>query len=171
MSHSTRRRWLSGWLAAVPLLMGGCGFTLSRPTTYPFRTIHVSGTSLSTLSAELQRQLQAGGAVEVITDPRQIERADLILDLTQELREKVVIGRTATGAVREFQLRLRIRFRVRNREGIERIPDNEIMQQRDISFSESAVLAKEAEEALLYRSMQSDLVYQILRRLAAIPQV
>jgi len=30
------------------------------------------------------------------------------------------------------------------------------------------VLAKESEEALLYRDMQSDLVQQILRRLAAI---
>jgi LPS-assembly lipoprotein len=30
------------------------------------------------------------------------------------------------------------------------------------------VLAKESEEALLYRDMQSDLVQQILRRLAAV---
>jgi LPS-assembly lipoprotein len=171
MHHSTRRHWLTTGLAALPVLVVGCGFTLSRPASYPFRTIHISGTTLSTLAAELQRQLQAGGSVEVISDPRQIERAEVVLDLTQELREKVVIGRTATGAVREFQLRLRIRFRVRNREGIERIPETEIVQQRDISFSESAVLAKEAEEALLFRNMQTDLVHQILRRLAAIPQV
>jgi LPS-assembly lipoprotein len=171
MHHSTRRHWLTTGLVALPVLVVGCGFTLSRPASYPFRTIHISGTTLSTLAAELQRQLQAGGTVEVISDPRQIERAEVVLDLTQELREKVVIGRTATGAVREFQLRLRIRFRVRNREGIERIPETEIVQQRDISFSESAVLAKEAEEALLFRNMQTDLVHQILRRLAAIPQV
>lgn len=171
MHHSTRRHWLTTGLVSLPVLIAGCGFTLSRPAAYPFRTIHISGTTLSTLAAELQRQLQAGGTVEMISDPRQIERAEVVLDLTQELREKVVIGRTATGAVREFQLRLRIRFRVRNREGIERIPETEIVQQRDISFSESAVLAKEAEEVLLYRSMQTDLVHQILRRLAAIPQV
>jgi len=43
--------------------------------------------------------------------------------------------------------------------------------QRDISFNESAVLAKETEEALLYRDMQSDIVQQILRRLAAVKEI
>jgi LPS-assembly lipoprotein len=47
----------------------------------------------------------------------------------------------------------------------------EIVQQRDISFNESAVLAKEAEEVLLYRDMQSDIVQQLLRRLAAVRPV
>jgi len=60
---------------------------------------------------------------------------------------------------------------VRNRQGIERIPDTELVQQRDISYSESFALAKEAEEDLLYRNMQTDLVRQILRRLAALRDI
>ena len=48
------------------------------------------------------------------------------------------------------------------------IAPTEILQQRDISFNESAVLAKEAEEGLLYRDMQNDIVQQIMRRLAAV---
>ena len=39
---------------------------------------------------------------------------------------------------------------------------------RDIGFNESQVIAKEAEEELLYRDMQSDLVQQILRRMSAL---
>ncbi|MCM2253506.1 MAG: LPS assembly lipoprotein LptE, partial [Ramlibacter sp.] len=70
--------------------------------------------------------------------------------------------------VREFQLRTRLRFKLRTREGKELIPETELLQQRDISFNESAVLAKEAEEGLLYRDMQSDLVQQLMRRLAAV---
>jgi LPS-assembly lipoprotein len=70
--------------------------------------------------------------------------------------------------VREFQLRSRIRFKLRTPGGKELIPDTELVQTRDISFNEGAVLAKEAEESLLYRDMQSDLVQQILRRLAAV---
>ena len=57
---------------------------------------------------------------------------------------------------------------MRSRDGKELIPATEILQQRDISFSESAVLAKEAEEALLYRDMQTDIVQQLMRRLAAV---
>jgi LPS-assembly lipoprotein len=38
---------------------------------------------------------------------------------------------------------------------------------RDISFSDALVLSKEAEEVLLWRDIQNDLVQQLLRRLAA----
>ena len=48
------------------------------------------------------------------------------------------------------------------------IPETELLQQRDISFNESAVLAKESEENLLYRDMQTDIVQQLMRRLAAV---
>ena len=80
----------------------------------------------------------------------------------------VVVGVTASGQVRAFQLRIRVRFRLRTPQGQELIPETQLLQQRDISFNESAVLAKEAEEGLLYRDMQSDLVQQLLRRLAAV---
>ena len=53
-------------------------------------------------------------------------------------------------------------------QGVELIAPTEVVLQRDISFNETAVLAKETEEILLYRDMQSDLVQQLLRRVAAI---
>ena len=61
-----------------------------------------------------------------------------------------------------------MRFRVVTPNGEERIPETELLQQRDISYNETIALAKEAEEALLYRNMQTDLVQQLLRRLAAV---
>ena len=70
--------------------------------------------------------------------------------------------------MREFQLRLRFRFRLRTLGGKELIPDTELLLQREINFNESQILAKEAEEALLYRDMQSDIVQQLMRRLAAV---
>jgi LPS-assembly lipoprotein len=84
------------------------------------------------------------------------------------LREKNIVGMTSTGQVREFQLLLRVKFRVRTLQGVELIAPTEVVLQRDISFNETAVLAKESEEILLYRDMQSDLVQQLLRRVAAI---
>jgi LPS-assembly lipoprotein len=56
---------------------------------------------------------------------------------------------------------------LRSPKGDELIAPSVIEQHRSISFSESAVLAKEAEEVLLYRDMQSDIVQQLMRRLAA----
>ena len=94
--------------------------------------------------------------------------AQVVLDVLTEQREKVVVGLNASGQVREFQLRTRLKFKLRTPQGKELIPETELLQQRDISFNESAVLAKEAEESLLYRDMQTDIVQQLMRRLAAV---
>jgi LPS-assembly lipoprotein len=150
------------------LLMGlsACGFQLRQAPNYPFRTLFIGVPEASVFGQELKRNISASGRVEVITDPKQVERADVIFDLLLELPEKVILSRKSDGAVREFQLRFRIRFRLRSRDGTELIPDTELVQERDISFNENAALSKETEEGLLYRDMRSDLVQQVLRRLA-----
>jgi len=167
--YTTRR----GWLISTALATGlaGCGFELRKAPNYAFSTLYSSIPIASPFGAKLQRNLEASGQVEVINDPRQIERAQVIFDQLFELREKVVVGRTSSGAIREFQLRLRYRFRVRSRNGIELIPDTEILMTRDINFNETGALSKESEEALLYKDMENDLVLQLQRRLAAIRQI
>jgi LPS-assembly lipoprotein len=156
--------------SSTVLLIGvtACGFQLRQAPNYPFRTLFSAMPEASMFGQELKRNMSASGRVEVISDPRQVERADVIFDLLQELQEKVILSRTSAGAVREFQLRFRIRFKLRTREGIELIPETELVQERDISFSETAALSKEAEEALLYRDMRLDLVQQVLRRIAVV---
>lgn len=158
-----------GLLLAASLT--GCGFELRKAPNFAFKSIYANVAPTSVLGVELKRNLAAVGNVELITDELQQKNADVILDVQQELRQKTVVGVNATGQVREFQLRLTLRFRVHTPQGKELIPSTEMQQQRDISFSESAVLSKEAEEGLLYRNMQTDLVQQIMRRLAAIKEL
>ena len=167
--QSTRRSWLM--FTALTAGLAGCGFELRKPPRYAFSTLFNSIPIVSPFGVKLTRSLESSGQVEVITDPRQIERAEVIFDQLFELREKVVVGRTSTGAIREFQLRLRYRFRVRSRNGIELIPDTEIFLTRDINFNETGALSKESEEALLYKDMENDLVLQLQRRLAAIRKI
>ena len=151
-------------------LMGltACGFQLRQAPNYPFRTLYSGLPEASVFGQELKRNISASGRVEVISDPKQVERADVIFDLLLESAEKVILSRTSAGAVREFQLRFRIRFKLRTRDGIELIPETELVQERDISFNETAALSKETEEGLLYRDMRLDLVQQVLRRLAVV---
>ena len=156
----------SASLALISL--NGCGFALRKAPDFAFTTLYSGLAESSPLGVELRRSLQATGKVKVISDARLINDAQVVLDVLLDQREKVVLSLNATGQVREFQLRLRFRFRLRTLAGKELIPASEIALQRDISFNESAVLAKEAEEALLYRDMQSDVVQQIMRRLAAV---
>lgn len=166
-----RRTLLILSASAVALSLTGCGFALRKAPTFAFTTLYSGLAETSPLGVELRRSLQATRKVEVITEARRISEAQVILDVVSDQREKVVLSRNASGQVREFQLRLIFRFKLRTLAGKELIPETEIMQQRDISFNESAVLAKEAEEALLYRDMQSDVVQQIMRRLAAVTEL
>ncbi len=80
-----------------------------------------------------------------------------------------VVASTAASQIREFELRLRFDFRVRTR----RRQGAAARRARSCSsailtYTESAALAKEQEEAFLYRAMQSDIVSQVLRRLASV---
>ena len=167
--HTTRRAWLMS--TALMTGLAGCGFELRKPPSYAFNTLFSSIPIVSPFGVKLKRSLESSGQVEVIGDPRQIERAQVIFDQLFELREKIVVGRTSTGAIREFQLRFRYRFRLRSSNGTELIPDTEILLTRDINFNETGALSKESEEALLYRDMENDLVLQLQRRLAAVRQI
>ncbi|MDP3799309.1 MAG: LPS assembly lipoprotein LptE [Polaromonas sp.] len=166
-----RRALLSLTASAAALSLAGCGFQLRKAPDYAFTTLFSGLPESSPLGVELRRSLESTRKVKVITDGRQIKDAQVILDVLGDQREKQVLSRNATGQVREFQLRMRFRFKLRTLAGKELIPETEILQQRDISFNESAVLAKEAEENLLYRDMQSDIVQQVLRRLAAVTEI
>ena len=95
------------------------------------------------------------------------KEAEAILEFTQEAREKDILSLTGTGRVREFQLRYRVGFRVHDGRGGQYVPQSTIQLTRDVTFNDAEVLAKEAEEQLLFRDMQTDMVQQIMRRLAA----
>lgn len=163
-----RRRSL-GCLTAVVLatVLPGCGFQLRGAQNYAFTSILINAPAVTELVKELQRGIQ-GNDVKVLLDTKQQASVEVVLDIISEQREKVTVALTSSGQVREFQLRLRLKFRLRTVGGKELIEDTELLQQRDISFSESAALSKEVEEVQLYRNMQSDLVQQLSRRLGAV---
>jgi LPS-assembly lipoprotein len=153
--------------AMAATALAGCGFKLRTSQALPFRTIAVAPENASGVAGDMTRYL--GDAWRPVAPKAGGEVPEVILDILQEQREKVVVGINSSGQVREFELRLRVNFRLRSTKGgDDLIPASFIEQHRSISFNESAVLAKETEEALLYRDMQADVVQQLIRRLAAV---
>ncbi len=148
--------------ALLGALLSGCGFQLRGQASLPFSTLYVPGSS--PLAVELKRNVVAGTHTRLVSQERD---AQAILGFTSESREKVILSFNESGLVREFQLRYRVGFRVYDAKGRDYLPASEIQLTRDISFNDAQVLAKESEEQLLYRDMQSDMVQQIIRRLAA----
>ena len=165
MSSSERRQLLLALASAgASFALAGCGFDLRQPARVSFSSIALVGFARrSPLADELKRQLQK--QVSVLEAP---DKAEVVLQALDDVREKSVVASTAAAQVRELQLRLKFNFRARTPGGRELIPRAELMVSRDLSYSETAALAKEHEEAELFREMQSDIVAQVLRRLAAV---
>jgi LPS-assembly lipoprotein len=150
----------------LALVTSSCGFQLRGQATLPFESIYVGIPDTSPLGIELKRNIVAGTKTKLATNPAQ---AKAILTVIADDRSKTILSLNTAGRVREFQLRYRFSFRVHDAQGRDYLPMNEILLTRDVSFNDAQVLAKESEEALLFRDMQSDMVQQILRRLASAP--
>ena len=129
----------------------------------PFDTLYIPNAKTG-IALDLKRNIEAGTNAKVIDDPK---KADAILELSGESREKIILSLTGTGRVREYRLRYRMGYRVHDGKGGEFVPPSVVQLQRDVTYDDSAILAKEAEEQLLFRDMQSDMVQQVLRRLAS----
>jgi LPS-assembly lipoprotein len=165
----TRRFFLTAaGLATMPAWLSACGFQLRQTNDFAFKTLYANFSTTSPLWVELRRNLLGSGRIELLTEPKQMLQADAILDILSEDRQQVAVGVSATGQVRELQLRLRVRFRLRTPQGVALIEPVELFQQRDLSFNETAALSKEIEMGILYRDMQTDIVQQIMRRLSAV---
>jgi LPS-assembly lipoprotein len=157
----TARAGLAAGLAGPAL--SGCGFALRRTPTMPFERLHLAGfADASPLAAELRRRLRAAG-VTLLATPTGAER---IVTAIEDEREKTVVASTTAGQVRELQLRVRLTFRISQPGGADIVPPTELLLVRDMSYSETFALAKAEEEAELYAAMQSDIVQQVMRRLA-----
>lgn len=128
----------------------------------PFETIHVPGATAG-IALDLKRNIEAGTRARVVDDPK---AAQALLQVTEEARSREILSLTSAGRVREFQLRYRVGFRVHDGKGGEFVPASVIQLTRDMTYSDAEILAKEQEEQLLFRDMRTDMVQQILRRLA-----
>jgi LPS-assembly lipoprotein len=149
-------------------VLGGCGWQLRGATDLPFERIALEGFApRSPLADELKRALSQSDAA-VVSNPAQ---AQVVLHALADRRERGVVASTTAGQVRELQLRVRLEFRLATPGGRELIPATELLLTRDMSYSETLALAKEYEEAQLLRAMQSDIVAQLMRRLARVKNV
>ncbi|MEG0411509.1 MAG: LPS assembly lipoprotein LptE [Comamonas sp.] len=162
-----RKRTLLSLMALAPVV-SACGFRLRGAPSFPFSTLYVQAPDGSPFTREVLRNLAtAGGNLTVVLPPAKADTAEVTLFLLGERRQRVILAKTVSGQVREVELRLFARFKLVDKEGRVWIEDTEMQQKREMSYSESLALAKDEEEATLYRNMYSDLAQQLLRRLAA----
>ncbi|NHQ89662.1 LPS assembly lipoprotein LptE [Janthinobacterium lividum] len=158
----------------LTVLLSACGFHLRGSNgsfMLPFATMYIGLPDSSPLAIGLKRYIRAIGSTEVVNTK---DGADAVLEVLtdpERNRTKTILSLNTSGRVQEYQLGYSINFRVVDKAGNQLLAPTTISLVRPITFDDRQVLAKETEEAALYRDMRNDLVQQIMRRLAAIKPV
>ncbi len=151
------------FLAAV---IAGCGFQLrGSNSNLPYKTLYIALPETADVRIWLQRYIGATGQTKIVDNAKD---AEAVFQQLQDGRIKTILSVNAQGRVTEYRLQLNYHFRLVDAKGRELVAPNEINLSRDISYSDSNVLAKDLEEGLLWRDMNNDLVNQIVRRLSLI---
>lgn len=155
---------LFGLMVLCVTLLTACGFKLRGSYGLPFDTLYIALPESNELHAALKRNIEAGTKTRIVNDPKD---AQATLNVVYDRLTQGILSLSGTGRVTEYQLVRTFAFRVTGNGNKDIIPQSEIILRRDLPYSDDVVLAKASETELLVRDMQSDLINQILRRLAA----
>jgi LPS-assembly lipoprotein len=148
-------------ILVLALILAACGFHLRGTADLAFTKLYIKGSS--SISKDLISSLKTNG-VTILKEP---EEAEMMLDLMSDGQEKRILSLGGTGAVREFELFYRIKFRLRDASSELWGPEQMIEARRDFSYLDTELLAKSYEEAMLYEDMRRDATRELMRRLVA----
>ena len=151
-------------LAAILGLLSACGFHLRGEFNVPFASVYVATTGASQVANVLKREL-GNSPTKLMPSAKDAEAQ---LNISAEKRERIILSLSGAGRVREYQLKVNVRYQLVDSKGAVAIPTSEIQLQRIMTYDDSQVIAKQQEEALLYKDMEQDAASQILRRMSAI---
>ena len=170
-SRLFQRARLCGIVLAASLTVSACGFHLRGDGghyTLPFPTMYVGLPESSPLAVDLKRNINANGSTTVVKTAKEADGIVDVISNPEHTKTKTILSLNSNGRVRQYLLQYSIVFRVLDKQGAVLLPPTAIALSRPIDFNETQLLAKEQEEALLYKDMQTDLVQQMMRRIAAI---
>jgi len=146
-------------------LLAACGFQLRGDAPTGLDTVFISNDTPSLVAVDMRRTLAASKTRITKT----ATEAQAHVRITSENREKTIFTINTAGRVYEYRLRLLVNYQVSvPGQDDPIVPPSQIDINRVVTYSESAPVAKEAEEQLLYRDMVSEASGQILRRIATV---
>ena len=145
------------------VLLAGCGFQLRQAAPLPAALSQVQVVQLDPLgllSRQLERELVQAGARLAESDAATLE----------VVSERVVEAAIQKGSVdsrarvSEYELELRVAFRLSDAAGKELIAREEFVLTRDYAFDELAAIGASQEEALIREELTRDAARRILQR-------
>lgn len=152
------------FILVVLLLLTACGFKLrGQISALPFKSMYVNAPDGHTIGLEMERMIKTSSTTKLAASPAE---ADATLDIISAVNDRVILSLSGAGRVRDFNLVYRVVYRVLDHRGVEIVPNTEITLTRILPFLDAQIVAKEAEERLLVKDMQTDALQQIVWRLS-----
>ena len=167
MKYKRFYNWI--FLICAATLLVACGFHLrgadGKSDKLPFSSIYIDFPANSETAARLKRLIRGMKLTKLAGNPKE---AEVILSAIKEERKKDYLSLNAQGRVREYSLDYTVEFTVRTPQGKILIEPTKLALRRTMTYNDNEALSKETEEQMLYKDMQFDMAYQLLRRLSAI---
>lgn len=170
MEAKIKYKRLYNWIFLVfaATLLAACGFHLrgsDGSANLAFSSIYINFPADSQTAARLKRLIKGMKLTKIVNNPKE---AEVILSAISETKNKDYLSLNAQGRVREYSLDYILEFTARTPQGKILIEPTKLSLRRTMTYNDNEALSKENEELMLYKDMQFDMVYQLLRRLSAI---
>ena len=153
------------FLLLATLSLTACGFHLRgsqlQDMAFAFKSLYLKAPAETQFVTDLRIALNAN---KVALTPT-ADTAELVLEVVSEQTNKNILSLSGSGRVQEYQLIYRVSLRAYDNKQNDWLPPDEIMLTRILAYDDAQILAKEQEEAQLYRDMRADAVGQAIRRL------
>ena len=159
------------WCLLVALLLSSltaCGWRLRGTSAVEIdAAVYVK---YERASAELRRELSQVLQANKVTQVETGESADLVLVVHSDGQGRRVLSVDQVGVVNEYELQYQVSYSIRDGQGVELSPLQHISLQRDYSYDQGEVLAKDKEERLLFDFMRRAAVQKLMRQLQRVAQ-
>lgn len=143
-------------------------FSLRSEFKYlPFKYLMIQSQANSLLFQDISIALKQQGVQVFKASQSNVSKFPLLV-LSDENREKIVLSINATGRVREYQLRQSVTIQVFDENKHILLDTIKLSKQKDFTYTDHLVLAKEIEEANIYQTIQYELKQTLLNRLSAL---
>lgn len=153
-------------LLIIASLLVSCGFKLrGQVAPLPFKSLYITAPEGQIIGTELERIISKSSTTKLATS---MAEADATLEILNVATDRSILSLSGGGRVRDFNLIYRVTYRVLDHRGVELAPQTNVTLTRILPFLDALILAKESEEHLLKKDMQTDAVQQILWRLSTI---
>ena len=163
-----RRQLLGGGLSILAMgAFSACGWRLRGKIDLPYKNILISGN----LTQELRDDLDMMFRVNDIQIVQKVQNSELVLEIISEQNARQVLSYNGAGQITAYRIISRVVFRAFDPNGIELIPESDIYLTRDIDFNQSNVQAFDQQVADFVKTMRTDIVSQLMRRLASIKKL